>query len=136
MGTRYAKGAAQERRLKRLLERLGFMVIRAAGSHGPYDLWAWDGKHLLLLQLKKRKPPSGCRSNGLRFELQERFVSVLAATVYADRGFWLRERECLLCFLRLSCPYHRKRAGSLSASQSFQKSTEQSKSCRHRRQSE
>jgi len=138
MATRYARGAAQERRLKKLLEKFGFMVIRAAGSHGAYDLWAFDGKYLLLLQLKKRKPPhTRKKSDGFLLWPQERPIRVLATTVYADRGFWLKARECLLCFLNLPCPYHRrKREKSSSASQPAQRSAKQPKSCRRRHRSE
>jgi hypothetical protein len=36
----YRKGVAIERKAKDLLEILGYTVIRAAGSHGPWDLIA------------------------------------------------------------------------------------------------
>lgn len=35
-----SRGAARERKLKRLLEDDGYVVIRAAGSKGAVDLWA------------------------------------------------------------------------------------------------
>jgi len=39
--SRYSKGARLERRVKKLLENLGFFVVRSAGSRGPFDLVAF-----------------------------------------------------------------------------------------------
>jgi len=39
--TNYSKGANFERRVKKRLEKLGYYVIRAAGSHGTFDLVAF-----------------------------------------------------------------------------------------------
>ena len=36
----YLKGRAFEYDMKKLLEREGYVVTRAAGSHGPHDLIA------------------------------------------------------------------------------------------------
>lgn len=54
--TNYAKGARLERELKEKLERDGYYVIRAAGSHGLFDLIAWNFRSVMLVQCKTRKP--------------------------------------------------------------------------------
>ena len=51
--TNYGKGARFENDVKRDLERRGFVVIRAAGSHGEADLVALAaGKDTLFVQCK------------------------------------------------------------------------------------
>jgi Holliday junction resolvase len=53
----YRKGARYEYYVKQLLEERGYLVVRTAGSHGPFDLIAIDkGKReILLVQVTKRK---------------------------------------------------------------------------------
>jgi Holliday junction resolvase len=53
----YRKGARYEYYVKRLLEEKGYLVFRTAGSHGPFDLIAFDvqNKVILLVQVKKSK---------------------------------------------------------------------------------
>ena len=46
------KGANAEYKARRLLERLGYYVIRAAGSHGPADLVAISQTELKVIQVK------------------------------------------------------------------------------------
>ena len=61
--SRYRTGARAEYKLKHELEKNGWHVIRAAGSHGKWDLVAVR-KHngrldILLIQVKrKQKPPT------------------------------------------------------------------------------
>ncbi len=50
-----AKGTRLERAAKRRLEEKGYVVIRSAGSHGPFDLVA----------LKSRTPDAGTTLGGL-----------------------------------------------------------------------
>ncbi len=50
-----AKGTRLERAVKRRLEEKGYVVIRSAGSHGPFDLVA----------LKSRTPDNGTTMGGL-----------------------------------------------------------------------
>lgn len=38
----YAKGRAREQRARHLLQELGWLVVRAAGSKGSADLVAWS----------------------------------------------------------------------------------------------
>ena len=58
---RYHVGARAEYRLKHELEKKGWHVIRAAGSHGKWDLVAVRKRNgrvdVLLIQIKRRQPP-------------------------------------------------------------------------------
>ncbi len=68
-----AKGTRLERVVKRHLEERGYIVIRAAGSHGPFDLVALrstasdisdtggafiDGYEVLCVQVKANRKPT------------------------------------------------------------------------------
>ena len=52
----YSRGARRERVAKAVLERAGYEVIRAAGSHGRYDLVAIGNGKVKLIQVKSRNP--------------------------------------------------------------------------------
>jgi Holliday junction resolvase len=58
---RYHTGARAEYRLKHELEKKGWHVIRAAGSHGKWDLIAMRKRKgrldILLIQVKRKRPP-------------------------------------------------------------------------------
>lgn len=50
----YIAGRSFEYKTKRLLEEGGYLVIRAAGSHGPYDLMAiHPGEPVRCIQVKR-----------------------------------------------------------------------------------
>lgn len=51
----YKKGANRERQLMRVLEAEGYLVSRAAGSHGAADLIALKNGEILLIQVKATK---------------------------------------------------------------------------------
>jgi len=58
--TRYQKGRRLEYRVKELLEREGYFVIRSSGSHTPVDIVAINESEVVLIQCctkkdKKRK---------------------------------------------------------------------------------
>ena len=53
--TNYAVGARLERLIKAQLERQGYTVMRSAGSKGKFDLCAWSGLEMRLIQAKARK---------------------------------------------------------------------------------
>ena len=56
--TNYSKGASFERRVKKELERLGYYVIRSAGSHGYADLVAFQAhRRPMLIQCKYGSDP-------------------------------------------------------------------------------
>jgi len=63
----YRRGYAVELRVKEILEGAGFLVIRAAGSHGPFDLVAIGEKEVKLVQVKRtKKNPRGIAIRVLR----------------------------------------------------------------------
>ena len=49
----YETGRRFEYTIKKALEKLGWIAIRSAGSHSPFDIIAIKGDRILLLQLKK-----------------------------------------------------------------------------------
>jgi len=53
----YRKGVRYEYYVKQKLEEKGYLVVRTAGSHGPFDLIALDTekREILLVQVTKRK---------------------------------------------------------------------------------
>lgn len=54
MNKAYIAGRNFEYKIKKLLEERGYVVLRTAGSHGPFDLVAIDSQHktILLIQCK------------------------------------------------------------------------------------
>ena len=48
----YQVGYRCERHAKERLEREGYLVIRSAGSHGPFDLAAFSKEDIRLISLK------------------------------------------------------------------------------------
>jgi len=53
---RKKKGINAERKAKEILEQAGYLVIRSAGSLGPFDLIALNRSgHVRLIQVKKNK---------------------------------------------------------------------------------
>ena len=51
--TAYRRGYAAELRAKRILERLGYTVIRAAGSHGLFDVCGLRRDGIVLVQVRR-----------------------------------------------------------------------------------
>ena len=50
--TNYTKGANAERECKKLLEMLGYDVVRSAGSKGMWDIVGVYCNHIRLIQVK------------------------------------------------------------------------------------
>lgn len=56
MSARYIAGRAAEYEARDILQKAGYDVMRAAGSHGIFDLIAWKGrKDILLIQVKRTR---------------------------------------------------------------------------------
>lgn len=49
---RYIKGRAFENEARKMLEEAGWLVMRSAGSKGPFDLAAFGGLGTRLIQVK------------------------------------------------------------------------------------
>ena len=71
--THYASGRAVEWKARDELTRAGYTVIRSAGSKGPVDLVAFDGKGVLLVQVKatRRKVVSMATVNDALMQMAE-----------------------------------------------------------------
>jgi len=71
MNRNYNRGRAYEYKAKKALEQQGWTVIRAAGSHGPYDLIAFkEGQRVRCIQIKATKVAAGIRLLERRFSDQ------------------------------------------------------------------
>ena len=59
MVTNYKRGADFERRAQKFLERIGYAVVRSAGSHSPADLVAMRHGEMVCVQCKRdgKLPP-------------------------------------------------------------------------------
>ncbi len=55
MKTNYEKGRAKEYRLKKKYEKMGYTVLRTAGSHGFADLIAVGKVTVVFIQSKPKK---------------------------------------------------------------------------------
>jgi len=80
---KYQRGRRAEYKLMRELEEDGFSTIRAAGSHGVYDVigFKWNNNDemvIRLIQVKKIKK----ESKGKRFEGNVWDASVTEGTLY------------------------------------------------------
>jgi predicted RNA binding protein YcfA (HicA-like mRNA interferase family) len=53
--TNYARGAEIERRIIKELKDKGYIAVRTAGSHSPFDIISFNEKHTLLIQSKRTK---------------------------------------------------------------------------------
>ena len=60
-----AKGTRREHKSKLLLEAAGYEVIRAAGSHGVWDLWGISSTDIVLVQVKSRDLPYGAEREAM-----------------------------------------------------------------------
>jgi len=50
--SKYTKGRSYEYKTMKILEAKGYSCTRAAGSHGIYDIIAWNDKHTIFIQVK------------------------------------------------------------------------------------
>jgi Holliday junction resolvase len=52
-----AKGARRERQAKKILETAGYLVLKAGGSLGMFDLVGLHKQHARLIQVKSGRAP-------------------------------------------------------------------------------
>ena len=65
--SRKEKGRKRELRARKMLSEVGYMVIRAAGSHGLFDLVAISGTGgIRLIQVKSNRKPPPAEMEALR----------------------------------------------------------------------
>lgn len=57
MSTPYTAGRRAEYAAIKQLRQEGYAAVRTAGSHGPFDIVAWNTQRVILIQVKKVKAP-------------------------------------------------------------------------------
>ena len=75
----YKKGAAAEYYMKRVLESVGYVVTRAAGSHGTFDLVALGKADVVAVQSKRglKAPPMSEWQAAVDADLAETIVRMV-----------------------------------------------------------
>ena len=71
MATNYQRGVYAERKCMAFLRAIGFTAVRTAGSHGPFDVIAWNKYGVRLVQVKrsnKQRKPSQKERDGIEAE--------------------------------------------------------------------
>ncbi len=61
-----AKGSKNERRSKKLLEKEGYLICKAGGSLGAFDLFCIGPSDVLLVQVKSNKKPRPAEMEEMR----------------------------------------------------------------------
>jgi len=78
--TNYASGRRAEYRCQRILEAAGYTTARMAGSHGMFDVIAWNGQGIRFIQVK---------AGIARLSAMDREAMTLAAVpACASREYW------------------------------------------------
>ncbi len=80
----YRSGAAAERDVKKILESEGWTATRSAGSHGKWDVIAYNGETILLIQVKV----------GSAAPTADERAQMIASAVpkYARKELWTRKK--------------------------------------------
>jgi len=86
-GARKRKGSRRELQAKALLEKQGYLVTKAAGSLGAFDLIAVGEVDVRLVQAKANRMPSRMEMETLR-KLAKRLPWSVEIWVYKDRQGW------------------------------------------------
>ena len=93
--TNYRKGADLERDIKKYLEKNDYIAMRSAGSHGIFDVLAFDGRVVWAIQAKigaRTKAAADKLADQMVIQLQAKFrqiaypIFVMAATGMAKTG--------------------------------------------------
>jgi len=58
MPTNYQRGRAIEYQAIHMLKEQGYAAQRTAGSHGPFDIIAWNADSIRLIQIKGTRGPT------------------------------------------------------------------------------
>lgn len=89
--TNYRRGYEKETLAMAVLEEQGYECCRAAGSHGHFDVIAWNKEHIRFIQLKREKIPT---NNTYSAERKKMATSTMPANgrmelwVWGDRIGW------------------------------------------------
>lgn len=66
MNANYRRGRNNEYRTIKVLEGAGYACVRAAGSHGPFDVWGLCVTGIILVQVKTNGWPCAAERESLR----------------------------------------------------------------------
>jgi len=79
------KGIEKERKVRKMLEKVGYLVIRSAASKTPFDLVALRKNEVRLIQVKTNRHPSTEEEENL-IELANRLIPFsVEVWVFYDR---------------------------------------------------
>lgn len=87
----YKRGIRYERKIKQELESEGYIVTRSSGSHGIFDIIAFNDKHVRLIQCKALKKESNSNFSKLKNELKQLKVPNCCSKelwIWIDRKGW------------------------------------------------
>jgi len=90
MSNRYAKGRALEYECKQVLESLGYVVIRSAGSHSPADLVACRDGKIAFIQVQSDSHLPRSKEDALKAFAKR--AGAIAYFAYKRRGSWFFRR--------------------------------------------
>ena len=80
--TKYEKGAAAEREAKKLLEMIGYYMVRSAGSKGIFDLVGLMPTHGRMIQVKS--------SDEAMTKEEREAIELYEAPPYCTKEIWTR----------------------------------------------
>lgn len=86
MVTRYERGRDNEYRAQRDLTAEGYTTLRAAGSHGPADVIAWNADHIRFIQIKSYDQRQTDYGNDIAK------LADLITPPNASRELWIRKK--------------------------------------------
>jgi DNA-binding PadR family transcriptional regulator len=88
----YRAGRAKEYQIMHKLQDEGYIVSRASGSHGVFDLIAWSKKELRFIQSKKEAEeasnPEGKYAADIK-QMREIVVPTTTEEVMVSRELWI-----------------------------------------------
>ena len=96
----YVSGRRFEYTIKKALEKLGWIAIRSAGSHSPFDIIAIKEGRILLLQLKKYK--GGHMPQAQYYKEMKKLFGLNISSVLQPTMAIIQDREGLRKALRTS----------------------------------
>lgn len=98
MSARYIAGRAAEYEARDILHQAGYDVIRAAGSHGLFDLIAWKNRvDILIIQVKRTRSP--VPASTYHREIASIAEAVSAERVPGDAYLWVKTTKGWIRYL-------------------------------------
>ena len=85
MNKNYKRGYDAERRAVMDLRAKGYIACRSAGSHGIFDVWAFNHNKLILIQIKREKHPTAFE----KYFLIAKEISKVRAPRCSEKWLWV-----------------------------------------------